>query len=85
MTTKSKKTTKAKTSTKKAKATTKKQPVGTDIGMISKAELARESGRPRVKAVLFVPEGQDPTKVDLNIQVVSVDKAGLGLIAMRRC
>lgn len=66
------------------------QPVGTTIARISNAQISRAEGAkasktPRVKAVLFVPEGQDPKNLDLNIQVVSVSPMGLGIISARRC
>ena len=59
--------------------------VGTTLGNVTKQDLIKGDKPPRVKAVLFVPEGEDAIESDLDIQVVSVDKAGLNMIAMRRC
>jgi hypothetical protein len=58
---------------------------GRDLGTadsISVPELAEVTGDP--EAVLFVPDGMDPTEV-LNVRVVGVNPLTMRLIIARRC
>jgi hypothetical protein len=59
---------------------------GSDLGRISGSELPREMDEVRgdENAVLFVPEGTDPSDV-LNVKVVGVNPTTMRLIIMRRC
>jgi hypothetical protein len=67
------------------KEDSKSQPIGKDVGNVTKDDLAKGSKKPKVKAVLFVPEGTSATETDLDIQIVSIEASGLNAIAMRRC
>jgi hypothetical protein len=59
---------------------------GTDLGRISGSQLPPELEEVRGDegAVLFVPEGTDPSDV-LNVRVVGVNPTAMRLIIMRRC
>jgi hypothetical protein len=62
-----------------------KQPAGTELGVVSKSDLAKATGsKKRVKAVLFIPEDSS-VDADLQIDVVGIRKATLSAMVARRC
>lgn len=59
------------------------QPEGRDLGVVTKDELRNATGK-RVKAVLFIPEGES-IESDLEIQVVGAGTGIMTAIVARRC
>jgi hypothetical protein len=59
---------------------------GTDLGRISGSEVPTELDQVMgdEDAVLFIPDGLDPSQ-ELNVKVVGVNPTTMGLIIARRC